>query len=52
MTQSIFFWSNGNFAIALNVLNTGTIIADKTVILNQLKRKLNLKSRQIKNIIL
>lgn len=46
MTQSIFFWTNGNFAIALNVLSAGTLIDDKMVIIKQLKRKLNLKSRQ------
>lgn len=42
--DSISFLLNfGNFDIALDALNT--VIADKTIIIKQLKRKLNFKSR-------
>lgn len=37
MTQLIFFWTNGDFIIAFNALCVGTVIADKTVVMKQLK---------------
>lgn len=48
MTQSNFFWTNGNFAIALHALHDGTVIADETAIINQVKTRQNFKNRYIK----